>query len=367
MWDFWSRLFNAEGFTRRWEEGSAWSTSMGLAYIAADLATWLALAIIPALIIVNVVRRKKMSFPPWLWWFVAFLVVGGAVHLLDALSFWWPVYRLALVVKVAMAVLSWGTVMALFPLLPQWMARKSDEEFQAQVVETQQTQEALREQAAAHKSLVECLPLNVFRKDLRGRFVDANKLFCETLGKPLEAILGKTDFDFFPAQQASKYRRDDEHVLSTGESLEDVEEYIHPDDGRRLYVQVLKAPVLDAGGKTVGVQGMFWDVTARKEAENAARQSDARFRRLVQSPLFGVLVADLEGRILEANDALLEMVGYSRGELDSGQLRWDSITPADHKAADERAVAQLRETGMCLPFEKEYIHKNGHRVPVLVG
>ncbi len=367
MWDFWSQLFETEGFDNRWHAGSPWSSSMGLAYIAADLATWVALALIPALIIINVVRRKKMSFPPWLWWFVAFLVVGGAVHLLDAISFWWPAYRLALVVKVAMAVLSWGTVMALFPLLPQWLARKSDEEFQAQVVETQQTQEALREQAAAHKSLVESLPLNVFRKDLRGRFVDANKLFCETLGKPLEAILGKTDFDFFPAQQSSKYRRDDERVLSTGESLEDVEEYIHPDDGKRLYIQVLKAPVRDASGKTIGVQGMFWDVTARKEAENAARQSDARFRRLVQSPLFGVLVADLDGRILEANDALLEMVGYTRHELDSGQLRWDTITPADHKAGDERALAQLRETGMCLPFEKEYIHKDGHRVPILVG
>src|SRR5678815_1366902 len=248
MWDFWSRLFNAEGFTRRWEEGSAWSTSMGLAYIAADLATWLALAIIPALIIVNVVRRKKMSFPPWLWWFLAFLVVGGCVHLLDAFSFWWPAYRLALVVKILMAVLSWGTVMALFPLLPQWLASKSEEEVQAQVAEVQETEAALREQEAVYKSLVEGLPLNVFRKDLRGRFVDANQLFCETLGKPLEAILGKTDFDFFPAQQAGKYRRDDEHVLSTGESLEDVEEYIHPDDGRRLYVQVLKAPVKDASG-----------------------------------------------------------------------------------------------------------------------
>ncbi len=367
MGDFWSRLLETEGFDRRWHEGSPWSPSMGLAYIAADLATCLALALIPALIILNVLRRKKMSFPPWLWWFLAFLVVGSVVHLLDACAFWWPAYRLALVVKVGMAILSWGTVMALFPLLPQWMARKSDEEFQAQVVEKQRTQATLRDTMAVHKSLVESLPLNVFRKDLRGRFVDANKLFCETLGKPREEILGKTDFDFFPAKQAGKYRRDDERVLSSGESFEDVEEYIHPEDGRRLYIQVLKARVQDASGITVGVQGMFWDVTARKEAENAARLSDSRFRKLVQSPLFGVLVADLGGRILEANDALLEMIGYTRQELESGQLRWDAITPADQKAGDERAVAQLRETGMCLPWEKEYIHKNGHRVPILVG
>jgi cobalamin biosynthesis Mg chelatase CobN len=63
-----------------------------------------------------------------------------------------------------------------------------------------------------------------------------------------------------------------------------------------------------------------------------------------------VVLPELDGRILEANDALLEMIGYTRQELDSGQLRWDAITPADQKAADERALAQLRETGMCLPF-----------------
>src|SRR4051812_24182980 len=217
MWDFWSRLFETAGFDNRWHAGSPWSPEMGLTYIVADLATWMAFALIPALIVINVVRRKKMSLPGWLWWFLAFLIVGGAVHLLDAIAFWWPAYRFTTVVKVVMAVLSWGTVMALFPLLPQWMERKSAEEFQEQIVERKRTEAALRESEAAYKSLVEGLPLNVFRKDLRGQFVDANKRFCETLGKPLEAILGKTDFDFFPAQQSSKYRRDDEHDLSTGE------------------------------------------------------------------------------------------------------------------------------------------------------
>ena len=367
MWDFWSQLFEAKGFSSHWEEGPPWTTTMGFTHIAADLATWMALALIPTMIVLNVLRRKKMNFPPWLWWFLAFLVVGSLVHLLDAFSFWWPAYRLTIVVKTGMAILSWGTVIALFPLLPHWMAQKSDEEFQAQVAEKQQTQEALRQQEAAYTSLVEGLPLNVFRKDLRGRFVDANTLFCKTLGKSKDDIVGKTDFDFFPAEQAGKFRRGDEHVLSTGESLEDVEEYPHPESGKLLYIQTLKAPVRDANGKVIGVQGMFWDVTARKEAENVARLSDARFRRLVKSPLFGVLEANLDGRILGANDALLEMIGYSRQELEAGQLRWDAITPESWRARDEEAIAQLRETGTCLPFEKEYLHKDGRRIPILVG
>lgn len=367
MWDFWSQLFETDGFNSHGHDGTAWTAGMGVAYIAADLATWMALALIPTLIILNVLRRRKSGFPPWLWWLLAFLLVGSAVHLLDAFSFWWPAYRLTVVVKILMAIFSWGTVIALYPLLPHWLAHRSDAEFQAQVAANRQTQNALLEQEAAYTSLVEGLPLNVFRKDLRGRFVDANTLFCKTLGKSKEQILDKTDFDFFPNEQASKFRRGDEHVLSTGETLEEVEEYPHADTGKLLYIQTLKAPVRDATGRIIGVQGMFWDVTARREAENIARVSDARFRRLVKSPLFGVLEANLDGRILGANDALLEMIGYSRAELESGQMRWDEITPADHRASDELAIAQLRESGTCLPFEKEYLHKAGHRIPILVG
>lgn len=367
MWDFWSQLFETKGFNSHGHEGTAWTAGMGLTYIAADLATWMALALIPTLLILNALRRRKSGFPPWLWWLLAFLLVGSVVHLLDAFSFWWPAYRLTVVVKILMAFFSWGTVIALYPLLPHWLAHKSDEEFQAQVAANQQTKNALLEQTAVHKSLLESLPLHIIRKDVRGCFVDANQLFCDTLGKPLHEIIGKTDFDFYPAEQASKYRRDDEQVLSTEKTLEAVEDYVHSEDGHRSYMQVFKAPVRDANGKVIGVQCMFWDVTARMEAENAVRQSDARFRRLVNSPLFGVLEANLDGRILGANDALLEMIGYSRAELESGQLRWDAITPADHRASDERAIAQLRETGTCLPFEKEYLHKAGHRIPILVG
>lgn len=367
MWEFWSRLFDSGGFDERWSVDSSWSTAMGVTYIAADIATWLAFALIPTLLFIQVLRRRKVSLAPVWWWFIAFLVVGGFIHFLDAASFWWPAYRFMAVMKVLMAVLSWGTVIALIPLLPQWLARRSAEEFAEQINEREKAEAALRESEAAYRSLVESLPLNAFRKDISGRFVAANQRFCDTLGKPLETILGKTDFDFFPAEQSSKYRHDDEHVIATGESMEVVEEYVRPEDSKKLYVQVLKAPVNDANGKIVGTQGMFWDVTARIEAEKLARTSDARFRKLVQSPLFGVLVAHIDGRILEGNDALLSMIGYSREDLTTGHLRWDAITPADHRPGDERALAQLKATGTCLPWEKEFLHKAGHRVPVLLG
>jgi PAS domain S-box-containing protein len=96
-------------------------------------------------------------------------------------------------------------------------------------------------------------------------------------------------------------------------------------------------------------------------------EREAKIRRLVDANIIGILVSDLEGQITEANDAFLDMVGYSRDDLVSGRMRWTELTPAEWRAVSQREVAQLRATGSIQPFEKEYFRKNGSRVPVLVG
>jgi PAS domain S-box-containing protein len=131
---------------------------------------------------------------------------------------------------------------------------------------------ALRDSEALYHSLVETLPLNVFRKDLQGRFTFANQLFCQTVGQTLEFLKGKTDYDLFPAPLAEKYRRDDRTVVEGRLTLNEVEEHCKP-DGEKIYVQVLKTPVYDSRGEVIGSQGIFWDVTARKLAEEALRSA----------------------------------------------------------------------------------------------
>src|SRR6202011_3604732 len=96
------------------------------------------------------------------------------------------------------------------------------------ITKLKRAEEALKNSEALYHSLVETLPLNILRKDRAGRFTFANKLFCETLGRPLGDILGKTDFDFFPAELAEKYRRDDERVVQTRGVFEDVERHQKP-------------------------------------------------------------------------------------------------------------------------------------------
>ncbi len=134
------------------------------------------------------------------------------------------------------------------------------------------TEMALEEATAIYHSLVESLPINVFRKDREGRIVFANQRYCDTLGKPLKKLVGKTDYDLFSKELSDKYCNDDRWVLQTGLPFHDIEEHPSPDSGK-IFVEVLKAPVTDADGRRVGIQGMFWDVTARKRAEQALREA----------------------------------------------------------------------------------------------
>ncbi|MCA6114874.1 PAS domain S-box protein [Bradyrhizobium sp. WSM 1738] len=107
-------------------------------------------------------------------------------------------------------------------------------------------------------------------------------------------------------------------------------------------------------------------------AENIALHGDVlardkKIRRLVDANIVGIVIWDLEGRILEANDAFLRMLGYDRENLASGRLNWTDLTPAEWRDRDARAAEELRRTGTVQPSEKEYFRKDGSRVPVLLG
>ena len=94
-------------------------------------------------------------------------------------------------------------------------------------------------------------------------------------------------------------------------------------------------------------------------------QREAKIRRLVEANIIGIYLWEIEGRILEANDTFLRMVGCDREDLVSGRVRWTDLTPPEWY--DARPVEQVKATGSMPPFEKEYFRKDGSRVPVLIG
>jgi PAS domain S-box-containing protein len=138
-------------------------------------------------------------------------------------------------------------------------------------------------------------------------------------------------------------------------------------DGTVKHLEANSRPVFSTSGELVENIVTHIDLTERKRAEQALRESEAKIRRLVDANIIGIFIWDFEGRIIEANDAFLRMVDYDREDLVSGRIRWTELTPPEWRERDERRLPELKMTGSLQPFEKEYFRKDRSRVPVLIG
>jgi PAS domain S-box-containing protein len=121
----------------------------------------------------------------------------------------------------------------------------------------------------------------------------------------------------------------------------------------------------------VHIEDLKIQVAEREKAEAEVRELasglEAKIRRLVEANVVGIVMWNLEGAITGANEAFLHMVQYDRDDIASGRVRWKDLTPAEWRDRDERAIAELKASRIFRPFEKEYLRKDGSRVPVLLG
>ena len=130
-------------------------------------------------------------------------------------------------------------------------------------------------------------------------------------------------------------------------------------DGRVKHVHAIAHATQNASGDREFV-GAVSDITERKTTED-------KIRRLVDAGILGIFIANLEGEIVEANRAFLQMFQYDRQDLLSGRLRWEDMTPAELRERDQRAVTEALATGFFQPYEKQFFRKDGSRLPVLLG
>jgi formate hydrogenlyase transcriptional activator len=138
-------------------------------------------------------------------------------------------------------------------------------------------------------------------------------------------------------------------------------------DGSRFWANVITMALKDQSGDLQGFARVVRDFSDRHERDEKLRRSRARLRPLpAESTIAGIVSGEFD-RIPDANDAFLELVGYSREDLQAGRLRWPDLTPPEYVALDEVAHEEGLRFGACTPFEKELIRKDGTRVPVLVA
>lgn len=109
------------------------------------------------------------------------------------------------------------------------------------------------------------------------------------------------------------------------------------------------------------------ELAERKRTEAALRESEARFRRVAESNMIGIMFWDLNGTVTEANDAFLQALGFTRDDLLGGKIRWDDITRPELRHLDDRAIEEMRATGACTPFQRQFIRKDGKPVTLLFG
>jgi PAS domain S-box-containing protein len=223
------------------------------------------------------------------------------------------------------------------------------------------TEDALRHSEERLRLITNLVPLGIFAKDAAGRHIFANPALAEFAGLSVEEMLGKDDFDLVTDRaQAAAYRAHDLAVIQSGSKIVILEEPRTDFSGRTRLLQTIKIPFTVAQTGEPAVLGVCTDITEQKRTE-------ARFRRLVDSNVQGVFFWNTSGETTGANDAFLRMVGYSREDLEAGRIRWADMTPPELAEQDRRALRDLAVTGVCEPFEKEFIRRDGSRVPILVG
>jgi PAS domain S-box-containing protein len=224
-----------------------------------------------------------------------------------------------------------------------------------------------------YRTLFETMPQGVVHYDADGSIIGVNPAASQILGIDLAAV---TSWPVIPQGQAvredgSPFPAEDLPVrlaLRTGEIVADVVAGVrHMRTGELRWVRITAVPdATDDRGQPSRVYAIFTDLTEQRRTEAALRQSNALLGRLRDANVLGVVVVG-QHRVYEANDAYLDIIGYSRSDLEAGRVHWRRITPPGWASVEDKAMRQLLETGACQPFEKEYLHRDGHRVPVLIG
>ena len=213
--------------------------------------------------------------------------------------------------------------------------------------------------ASLLSSIVESSVDAIVGKDLNGNVTRWNAGAQLMFGYSASEMVGRSMLQVIPPDR----RNEEAKILDKirrGEHAEHFETIRQKKDGGLIDVSVTMSPIKDKAGKIVGASKVSHDITERK-------RSESRFRRLVDSNVQGVIFWNSKGAITGANDAFLRMVGYTREDLEAGHISWALMTPPEYADLDRHALEELATRGANTPYEKEFIRKDGSRVPILLG
>jgi PAS domain S-box-containing protein len=221
----------------------------------------------------------------------------------------------------------------------------------------------LRASEERFKRLFEFSPLGIGLVNEEGKFQQVNSSFAEMLGYTQEELGALTYWDITPVQHFAGQQTFIDKLKEAGRFGPFEKEYIRK-DGTRIPVMLNGMRVVSSTGE-VQIWGIAEDITQRKAGERALLDSEEKFKALFEFSPLGMARVSWEGDFLQVNESFAQMIGRSVEEILT-LTYWD-VTPRKYEAQELEVLRTVKEKGTFGPFEKEYIHRDGHLVPIVLS
>ncbi|WP_051272610.1 PocR ligand-binding domain-containing protein [Fundidesulfovibrio putealis] len=253
-------------------------------------------------------------------------------------------FKAALAEVTVMSQEQFGKVAEALYLLANEISRRAYQNLrQAEIIrEKERAEEALRENRRVLATILNTVPQSIFWKDRDSVYQGCNRAFAKAAGIDDPAlIVGKTDFDLpWLPEESEAYRADDRFVMSANQPKPHIIEQQMQSDGQRLWLDTSKMPLTDENGTVVGVLGIYEDITERKLADEALRESEERLESVLEGSQLGLWDWDIESNTVKRNIFWTQMLGYSQDAVNQSLSEWtDLIHPEDRG----RAVKSIQD------------------------